>query len=794
MKRTNDSGSRKSKRIAFSDLDNEARQIMAELTAKTPAPPAPKAAAKAAPPKSKRIYLSSLDSAPWRQNQPSDFSPVTNTSKMPPTKASSTIRKVPVPHVAKKTIPKAAPEPPMVFQTVIERSDELNQRLERKVKAASPPVDAKPTSVASATLRRLEAESKQEPSPETPKIKQETKDVVPTLPPAPLSPPLNIKRETQIPMPPPPVATKPDLPLSAPPIAIKVETREVKPPAKTGMAALFKPLQVKAEPVPTSVLERYTPKRVAEMIGNEKALEEVGKWLKAFKARTPGTPPAILITGPPGIGKTTVAHLILKEHNFRPVELNSSEERTRVAMVDKLIPLLCNDTSGFYGGRITGVVLDEIDGMTGDAGGIGAVVSMLKGEYDKFTNDQAKLTSHSSAPASKPSSTKLTQLKVKSVQTKPKAKPKGQKAAKAPPASLSPVICIANQAYSKKMTSLKNICKEIKFTAPTQLQQRQLIERVLSGEGYTFESGVSLYLARRINTADCRHILVELGELLRHRRADNKHISDAEIETMQVAFVNQDSQSPFAASIRLLRGGQDLEQSMLNFSVDPGKVSSMVVQNYPDFLPKPATQRRTPQQVAQAESQIADMMTDQADLYSDCDRHQSYSHHGQVAMAFGTSVHCDRPAVPGTIKQTSQSLAPLAWPDLAVSRAQQSYKRLPLKLRQSLRPEEMQLARFKLPDASYWSKGKESKAKVQGLLNWTDDYNMDFQAVQSMINLTEIKSLEERRNVVMGGKGKNGLQSLMKLPEDMTASELDTLIEQEQDDSDEDEVRMADEI
>ena len=38
---------------------------------------------------------------------------------------------------------------------------------------------------------------------------------------------------------------------------------------------------------------------------------------------------AVLITGPPGIGKTTSAHLCAKLAGFTPIELNASDARSK---------------------------------------------------------------------------------------------------------------------------------------------------------------------------------------------------------------------------------------------------------------------------------------------------------------------------------------------------------------------------------------------------------------------------------------------------------------------------------
>jgi replication factor C subunit 1 len=38
---------------------------------------------------------------------------------------------------------------------------------------------------------------------------------------------------------------------------------------------------------------------------------------------------AVLISGPPGIGKTTSAHLMAKAAGYNPIELNASDSRSK---------------------------------------------------------------------------------------------------------------------------------------------------------------------------------------------------------------------------------------------------------------------------------------------------------------------------------------------------------------------------------------------------------------------------------------------------------------------------------
>jgi replication factor C subunit 1 len=77
-----------------------------------------------------------------------------------------------------------------------------------------------------------------------------------------------------------------------------------------------------------------------EICGNKGQVEKLQLWLHDFASslksgfKKPGkngmnTSRAILITGPPGIGKTTSAHLVAKLEGYTPIELNASDARSK---------------------------------------------------------------------------------------------------------------------------------------------------------------------------------------------------------------------------------------------------------------------------------------------------------------------------------------------------------------------------------------------------------------------------------------------------------------------------------
>jgi len=102
-----------------------------------------------------------------------------------------------------------------------------------------------------------------------------------------------------------------------------------------------------------------------------------------IKKPAPRSPCVVFLYGPPGVGKTTLAHRVVNDAGLRAVECNASQFRHKAAMSELIEPLLNSaNVSDFFrpeGHRAMGIILDEIDGMSaGDRGGLTELVRILK--------------------------------------------------------------------------------------------------------------------------------------------------------------------------------------------------------------------------------------------------------------------------------------------------------------------------------------------------------------------------------------------------------------------------------
>lgn len=119
--------------------------------------------------------------------------------------------------------------------------------------------------------------------------------------------------------------------------------------------------------------DRHRPASVRDMVGNEEPRAAIVTWLAKWKA---GAKPLLLV-GPPGVGKTTMAFLLAEQFGYDMIGLNASDVRSKSKISEILEPVLGNAA---VTGRPAMIFIDEVDGIHGrsDYGGSAALVDIMK--------------------------------------------------------------------------------------------------------------------------------------------------------------------------------------------------------------------------------------------------------------------------------------------------------------------------------------------------------------------------------------------------------------------------------
>ncbi|XP_006873294.1 PREDICTED: replication factor C subunit 1 [Chrysochloris asiatica] len=156
-------------------------------------------------------------------------------------------------------------------------------------------------------------------------------------------------------------------------------------------------------------VDKYKPTSLKTIIGqqgDQSCANKLLRWLQNWHKSPPGDKKhaakfgkfagkddgssfkAALLSGPPGVGKTTTASLVCQELGYSYVELNASDTRSKSSLKE-IVSESLNNTSikGFYSSVAShsistkhALIMDEVDGMAGneDRGGIQELIGLIK--------------------------------------------------------------------------------------------------------------------------------------------------------------------------------------------------------------------------------------------------------------------------------------------------------------------------------------------------------------------------------------------------------------------------------
>ncbi len=123
--------------------------------------------------------------------------------------------------------------------------------------------------------------------------------------------------------------------------------------------------------------EKYRPRLVREIVGNKQAIQQFMEWMRGWEKGGPASK-AVILAGPPGVGKTSLVLAYAHEYGWDLVEINASDERSGERLRELLGASVSQAT--LTGTRKRIILVDEVDGIAGKeaSGGVAVLTSLIK--------------------------------------------------------------------------------------------------------------------------------------------------------------------------------------------------------------------------------------------------------------------------------------------------------------------------------------------------------------------------------------------------------------------------------
>ncbi|KAJ3415604.1 Chromosome transmission fidelity protein 18 [Chytridiales sp. JEL 0842] len=227
-------------------------------------------------------------------------------------------------------------------------------------------------------------------------------------------------------------------------------------------------------------VDKYAPRMYIDLLGDE----------------------ILLLAGPAGLGKTTLAHVVGRHAGYNVLEINASDDRTGTALREKLLSAI--ESKSIISNKPNLVIIDEIDGASatgGDNSFMKLLVDLAQGDAKEESGNNGEA---GSAQRSRKKNGAKRQL-------------------------LRPIICICNDLYAPVLRPLRAVAQVYVFRTPPLRLLAQRLTEICRWEGLQADFRAIMGLCE-LTDGDIRSCLNTL-QFIRKR---SHTLSSAELASIDV--------------------------------------------------------------------------------------------------------------------------------------------------------------------------------------------------------------------------------------------------------------------
>ena len=262
-----------------------------------------------------------------------------------------------------------------------------------------------------------------------------------------------------------------------------------------------------------SWLEKYRPSNLSDYYITKQQLDVVKTWIKDFRNNTEDSKPFLILYGTAGVGKTTLAYLILNYYNYEIIECNASDTRTKKTIRESIgqiskVSVCIDDKNNF---KKVAIIMDEIDGL------VGGESSSVQELIDIVTKDKDSKSS----------------------------------------VNICPVICTTNSIKDKKLQPLIKQGVVLNLNKPLLNDCKKIIDKISKIENFDVPKKIKDDIINNAN-GDYRQIIMLLFEYYHSLKIENNtNVNNTNVNNTNVNNTNVNTNNDNLSLI--------IKQSKLNY-------------------------------------------------------------------------------------------------------------------------------------------------------------------------------------------------------------------------------------
>ena len=311
--------------------------------------------------------------------------------------------------------------------------------------------------------------------------------------------------------------------------------------------------------------EKYRPKNLSQIIGNARTINELKNWAKSWGEKM--IKKGVILSGPPGWGKTSAALALARDMGWEVIELNASDARSGNVIEGTALRAGLFQTFGSEGiSERNLILLDEADNL-----------------YERAQQSKNKTKNYSDRGGKKAISKTLEKTK-------------------------QPVIITVNDLYNLTKgtgAKIKRLALTLKFQKPSAVSVAMVLNKVCESEGLEIETDTITKMAENAK-GDLRGAINDLQSL----SEGSKKIVNSDLEKLG----SRDRETEMFDTLNIIFNSDNFEEprtAIFELNEQPRDVSTWVSDNIPIVYKHPNDIERAYERVAYADLLLSRVVRNQ---------------------------------------------------------------------------------------------------------------------------------------------------------------------------------------